>query len=136
MSTINPGCRGHGGFTLVEILVTMFLMSITLLVLAPVSLKVAAMSTQSTVAAQRSGVLSGEVQRLQLVAFEDLSTGRACTNFPTADFPHTRCVTVTSMSADSKRVTVTVTPTSAPARADSTVMDRHRGSPYNPLNPS
>ena len=136
MRTIESGDRRRGGFTLIEILVTMVLMSITLVVLAPVTLRVAMLSTASTIAAQRSGVLSGEVQRLELVAFDDLSTGSACTSFPTADFPHTKCVTVTSLSADRKRVTVTVTPASAASQPDSTTVDRQDAGRYNPLNPS
>jgi hypothetical protein len=68
-----------------------------------------------------------------MLSFESLSAGTTCSNFPSADFPHTECVTVVVVDSKTKRVIVIVTPASG--AADTTVSDRTEGGRDNPLSP-
>lgn len=126
--------RANAGFTLIEVLVSMVLLAVALLALAPLSYQVARMSTQATISTQRSAVLNGEVQRVEVMDFSTLSAGSTCTTFSSADFPHTKCVTVTDLGPNAKRVTVIVTPLGGGA-PDTTIVERYRGGRSNPLKP-
>ena len=122
------------GFSLVEILVTMVLLAVTLMCLMPVTMQVTRLGAQATVAAQRSAVLAGEIQRIEQQDFSSLSTGTICTDRSIADFAHTTCVTVTTLDASNKRVSVIVTPSISGA-ADTGTVALNRGLRYNPLSP-
>jgi prepilin-type N-terminal cleavage/methylation domain-containing protein len=125
--------RSQPGFSLVEVVVTIALLSIALASLAPLASRVARLSRRSTVEAQRTAILAGEVQRVEMVSFSSLSPGTSCSDFAHADFPHTECVTVADVDSQTKRVSIIVTPTDGPA--DTTVFDRSEGARDNPLSP-
>jgi prepilin-type N-terminal cleavage/methylation domain-containing protein len=125
--------RSQRGFTLVEVVVTIALLSVALLGLAPLASRVARLSRTSTLEAQRTAILAGAVQRVGMVSFSSLSPGTSCSDFSFADFPHTECVAVADLDPKTKRVTVIVTP--ANGAADSTVFDRSEGARDNPLSP-
>lgn len=124
----------ESGFSIIELLVAMLLLTLLLLGLVPLSLKVSRMSTQSTALTQRSAALGGEVQRLETLPFDSLAAGTTCASFVSSSFPHTNCVTVSIVNPKTKRLTVVVTPTGGVLGADSTVIERSRGSTGNPLN--
>jgi prepilin-type N-terminal cleavage/methylation domain-containing protein len=122
-----------GGFSLIEILISMVLLAVMLVSLAPVTMRVARLSTGSTVATQRAALLAGEAQRLELATFSSLTAGTTCYDFSSAEFPHSRCVRITDVDATTKRVTLTVAPTvGAP---DSVTVEKAQGGRYNPLKP-
>jgi len=126
--------RAERGFSLVEILVTIVLIAITLMCLMPVAMRVARQGAQATVDAQRTAILAGEVSRLEQLAFNSLSNGTTCTDYPTADFAHTTCITVSSLDAADKQVSVIVTPYTGGV-ADTSSVTLSRGTRYNPLAP-
>jgi prepilin-type N-terminal cleavage/methylation domain-containing protein len=123
----------ESGFTLIEIMVTIVLMAIVLLALAPLTLQVARLSSMATVDAQRTAVLSGEVSRIEAEEFDDLPAGTSCVDFSSADFPHTKCTTVTDIDSETKRVTVIVTPVNG-GPPDTTVVQRSKKGGRNPLH--
>lgn len=134
LTRANPRLRGAArGFSLIEVLISLVLLAVMFMTLAPITMRVARLSTGSTVATQRTAVLAGEAQRLELVDFADLAAGTTCYDFSAADFPHTKCVTITVINAISKRVTVVVTPTGGVA--DTATVERSQGGRYNPLKP-
>ena len=129
-----PTNRSSGperGFTLIEVMVSISLLGLTLAVMAPVTMRVARLSTGSTASTQRTAVLAGEVQRLEQVDFADLAPGTTCHNMTAADFPHWKCIRIASLNATTRRMAVIVTP--AGGTPDSVIFDRTSGSRYNPL---
>jgi len=126
--------RTERGFSLVEILVTIVLIAIALMCLMPVAMRVARQGAQATVLAQSTAALAGEVQRVEQLAFNSLSTGTSCTDYPTADFAHTTCITVSSIDASDKQVSVILTPYVGGV-PDTSTITVSRGTRYNPLAP-
>lgn len=129
----SPHRLGRGGFTLIEVLVAMVLVSIAMLGLGPVTLRVAQMSREFTVVSQRTGVLAGEVSRLEVQPFDALAAGTSCQMDSTSSVPHTTCTTVADVGAETKQVTVIVTPLDGTA-ADTSVLERSKGASSNPLD--
>lgn len=120
-----------GGFTLIEVMVSISLLGLTLMVMAPVTMRVARLSSRSTTATQRTAVLAGEVQRLEQLDFDDLTAGTTCQNETASDFPHWKCTRITNVNATTRRLVVIVTP--AGSTPDSLTFDKTRSSRYNPL---
>ena len=131
MSQSNRSRAADGGFTLIEVMVSISLLGLTLVVMAPVTMRVARMSSASTTSTQRTAVLAGEVQRLEQVEFEDLAAGTTCQNQTGSDFPHWKCTRITDLNATTRRLVVIVTP--AGSTPDSLAFDKTRSSRYNPL---
>ena len=127
------GRHARSGFSVIEVMVTMVLVAIAMLNLAPVMMKVSRLSTQATTQTQASAALGGEVQRLEAQAFDSLAVGSSCTTFSSSGFPHTKCVTVTAVNSKTKLVMVIITPLSGNARPDTTVIQRSKGAGTNPL---
>jgi Tfp pilus assembly protein PilV len=124
----------ESGFSLVEILGSMVLLAVTLMSLLPMTMRVAKLSRQQTDAIQRSAALAGEAQKIQIRDFTSLAAGKTCTNYATAGYPHTSCVTVTVIDSSTKQITIVVTPYGGGTASTSTTY-LSQGSRYNPLNP-
>lgn len=134
MTPAKPGTR-QGGFTLIELLVSVVLVAVVMAGLFPITFKVALQSRHSNVIAQRDAVTAGEVARLTSAAFPTLATGTTCTTFSVASFPHTKCVTISSLNTNRKQITVIVTPLNGSGtKPDTTVVERSQGKSGNPLN--
>jgi prepilin-type N-terminal cleavage/methylation domain-containing protein len=128
-----PG-RGTG-FTLVEVLVSLAVLSIALLALAPLSLLAARRASELNGAAYETGVLAAEVGRLDVLPYAQLAPGTTCTTVSTPPFPHTRCTTVNDISAKQKQVIVVVTPSgNALLQPDTTVIERTNPGNGSPLD--
>jgi Tfp pilus assembly protein PilV len=134
MSRTRGKPRDETGFSLVEILGSMVLLAVTLMSLLPMTMRVAKLGRQQTDAIQRNAALAGEIQRVQLLDFTSLAAGTTCTDYATAGYPHTTCVTVTVVDSSTKQVSVAVTPYGGGASSTSTAY-LSQGSRYNPLDP-
>lgn len=127
-------CRAQSGMSLVEIVVAMALVSAVLIPIAGISLMGTSRSLQAAGAGYRQGILVQEVNRLTAVPFVALPGFAGCTTVGSGTFPHTRCVTVTNVSATQRRITVAVTPAQPGVPPDSAVFDRTKPPTGNPLN--
>src|SRR5262249_27953459 len=101
-----------GGFTLVEIMISMVILGIVALSLAPLMLRSSHSATSVAGATYQSAVMSTEVTRLNAIKFDLLTVGTTCVTVTAQPLPYTKCTTVTSISATQRRVTVIVTPSS------------------------
>jgi prepilin-type N-terminal cleavage/methylation domain-containing protein len=99
-----------GGFTLVEVMVSMTLLSIASLALAPLLFRGARAAAATGNAAYQTATMSGEVAKVDAIPFDLLVMGTTCVTVTAPPFPHTRCTTVNNISAKTKQVTVVVTP--------------------------
>jgi prepilin-type N-terminal cleavage/methylation domain-containing protein len=122
------------GFSLVEIMVAMLILSITALSLAPLMLRASRTGKSAEAMLYEQAVMSTEVGRLNALPFDALSTGTTCQTVSTSPMAHTRCTTVTSVSSTVYRITVVVTPSGTGLKPDTVSFDRTQASTYNPLS--
>jgi prepilin-type N-terminal cleavage/methylation domain-containing protein len=127
--------RPIAGFTLIEVMVTVTLISVGIMVLGTMLMK----SSQSAVAASavsyQTAEIASELSRLDAIPFDLLADGTTCDTLTSGQLPRTRCSTIATVSANVKRATVTVTPTSSHAPpAQSVVIERSKPSAGTPLN--
>jgi len=79
--------------------------------------------------------MSTEVGRLNAMKFDLLPLGTTCVTVSAQPLPHTKCTTVTSISATQRRVTVIITPSSnSYVKPDTVTFDRTQALD-NPLTP-
>jgi prepilin-type N-terminal cleavage/methylation domain-containing protein len=136
---VNHAARGprrpETGFTLVEVMVSLAVLSLALLALAPLGLLAARQASVVHGTTYETGVLAAEVARVSVLPYAHLTTGTACTTVSTAPFPHTRCTTVTNASATRKQVAVVVTPAGNPLlQPDTVVIERTDPGHLSPLD--
>ena len=117
--------RPAGGFTMVEVLVSLVIMSCAAVVLGQLMFRASRASRLRSTATYRTAALTQAVERLGVIPFDSVLVGTSCTTVSAAPFPHSLCTTVTSISAVSRQATVVVTPAGAYALPpDSTVLVR------------
>jgi prepilin-type N-terminal cleavage/methylation domain-containing protein len=101
----------NDGFTLVEVLVSIMILSMGSLALGTLLLRGARAGTATSAVTYQTAALTSEAGRLGAIPFSLLAVGNTCVNVTTGPFLHTRCSNIVTVSALVKRVTVTVTPT-------------------------
>jgi|RhiMetdeSRZDD1v2_1073273.scaffolds.fasta_scaffold2218336_2 prepilin-type N-terminal cleavage/methylation domain-containing protein len=103
--------RSTAGFTMVEILVSLVILSFGTMVLGQLMFQGSKASRVRSTATYRTAALTQEVERLGVIPFDMVIVGSSCTTVSAGAFPHSLCTTVTSISTVSRQVTVVVTPT-------------------------
>lgn len=101
------------GFTMVEILVSLVILSFGAMVLGQLMFQGSRASRVRSTATYRTAALTREVERLGVIPFDLLTVGSSCSTVSAGLFPHSLCTTVASLSTVSRSVTVIVTPTGA-----------------------
>lgn len=113
MTTQTVSTQKTGGFTLVEVMVSMTLLSVASLALGSLLFRAARQAGAASAAAYQTASLSGEVNRMGAVPFDLLAPGTTCSTEATP-VPATRCTTINNVSSKIKQVTVVVTPSGNP----------------------
>ena len=123
------------GFTLVEVVVSMMILSVVLVSLAAVTFQTARRSLGAQGVDQRQAVLMQQINLFSAVPYDSLTNAAfiGCTTV-TATFPYTRCASVTALTATVRQVTVVVTPTRATVWSPDTAIIFRSKTPVNPLN--
>jgi prepilin-type N-terminal cleavage/methylation domain-containing protein len=123
------------GFTLIEVMVTITLISIGILVLGWLLLQSARSAEAAAAVSYQTTDLTSQVARLDALPFDQLAAGTTCDTVTASQLPRIRCSTIASLSAKVKRVTVTVTPTGSHAPpAQFVVFERSVSGNGTPLN--
>jgi prepilin-type N-terminal cleavage/methylation domain-containing protein len=123
------------GFTLVEVLVALVLVSVCSVGLGRLMFQAARTARVSGSATYQTAAMSAEVARLDAVPFDSVAAGTTCTTVTTPPFPHTRCTTVNNLSSKVKQVIVVVTPSgNSLLHPDTTVVVRSKNGNGTPLN--
>lgn len=112
------------GFTLIEVLISITILSVGTLALATLLARSSRQARAASMSVYQTAALSEEVGRLGAMPFNSLVAGNTCVTVTAAPLPHTRCTTITTVSAKVKSVKVKVTPTGALLVADSTMFER------------
>jgi prepilin-type N-terminal cleavage/methylation domain-containing protein len=123
------------GFTLIEIMVALVLLSFGAVVLGKSMFLAARTAQASANTVYRTAAISTEMSRLDAVPFDSLAAGTTCVTVSTPPFPHTRCTTVNNVSSKTRQVIVVVTPSgNSLLRPDTTIVVRTKSNNGQPLN--
>ena len=96
------------GFTMVEILVSLVILSFGAMVLGQLMFQGSRASRVRSTATYRTAALTREVERLGVIPFDLLTVGSSCSTVSAGLFPHSLCTNVASLSTVSRSVTVIV----------------------------
>ena len=124
------------GFTLIEVMVSMTILSVGILVLSGLLLRSSRMAEAASSVSYQTAILAAELGRYDAIPFTQLAAGTTCTTVTASPLPHDLCITITNVSANVRQVKVKVTPTGPTTiAADSVVFERSiSGYPANPLD--
>ena len=124
------------GFTLVEVLVTITLISVGILVLGGMLLRSARAAEAASAISYQTAAMASEVARLDALPFTALAAGTTCDTLAVAQLPRVRCSIVAVVSPKLTRVTVRITAIGNPLiPADSVIFERSiSGDVVPPLN--
>jgi prepilin-type N-terminal cleavage/methylation domain-containing protein len=124
------------GFTLVEVLVTITLISTGILVLGGMLLRSARAAEAASAVSYQTAAMASEVARLDALPFTALAAGTTCDTLAVAQLPRIRCSIVAVVSPKLTRVTVRITAIGNPLiPADSVIFERSiSGDVVPPLN--
>ena len=129
---ILSACRE--GFSLVEIVVTMVILSVILMSLATLTGYTAQQSLRAANATGRQAVALQEANRIAALPYTALpGTAAGCSNVTIGQLGYQRCYTVTT-GARFRDVMVVITPQRAGAFADTVRLRRVINATPNPLN--
>lgn len=113
------------GFTLVEVLVSMTVLSLGLALLGTLLVRSARQATAASSVVYENAALTKEIGRLGAMPFAALAAGTTCTTVTAHPMPHQICTTITATNPKRKTIKVKVTPSGNPLlRADSTMFER------------
>jgi prepilin-type N-terminal cleavage/methylation domain-containing protein len=121
------------GFTLVEVLVTITLISTGILVLGGMLLRSARAAEAASAVSYQTAAMASEVARLDALPFTALAAGTTCDTLAVAQLPRIRCSIVAVVSPKVTRVTVRITAIGNPlVPADSVIFERSISGPVVP----
>ena len=113
------------GFTLVEVLVSMTVLSLGLALLGTLLVRSARQATAASSVVYENAALTKEIGRLGAMPFAALAAGTTCTTVTAHPMPHQICTTITATNPKRKTIKVKVTPSGNPLlKADSTMFER------------
>ena len=113
------------GFSLIEVMVAMTVLSIVMMSLAKIGVAVAVKGRTNDLVAKRNAALQLEANKLGTVPFGSLGTWSTTTRtFTLGDFSYTRRTTISSMNMYRYVVKVVVIPTLDATKKDSVMFDR------------
>jgi prepilin-type N-terminal cleavage/methylation domain-containing protein len=134
MTIQNRPSQKTGGFTLVEVMVSMTILSVGSLALGSLLVRATRQAGAASAAAYQTAMVSGEVSRMGAEPYDLLVAGTTCLSI-TTPFPGTRCTTINNISPKVKQVTVVVSPSGNPLlHPITTSFTRTISGNGNPLN--
>jgi prepilin-type N-terminal cleavage/methylation domain-containing protein len=125
LMTRSQASRQTGGFTLIEVMVSVTILSVGVLVLGGFLLRSARTAEAASAVSYQTAIMAAEVGRLDAIPFDLLAAGTVCDTVTTSPLPRIRCTVITNVSTKIRQVKVRVTPTGNPLlRPDSVLFDR------------
>jgi prepilin-type N-terminal cleavage/methylation domain-containing protein len=123
------------GFTLIEVLVSLTIVSVGVLALGNLLVRSIRTAEAASKVSLQTAVMATEAARLDAVPFGLLAAGTTCQTVTALPFPHTLCTTITNISAKLRHVKIVVTPNGQPPMpADSVMFERSISGNGTPLN--
>jgi prepilin-type N-terminal cleavage/methylation domain-containing protein len=114
MTTHPSTSQPTGGFTLVEVMVSMTLLAVASLALGTLLFRAARQANAASTASYQTAMINSQASRLSALPFDQLpAAGTTCVNV-TTPFTGTQCTTINNVSSKVKQVTVVITPSGNP----------------------
>jgi prepilin-type N-terminal cleavage/methylation domain-containing protein len=137
MTALTQPARQSGGFTLIEILVSITILAGGIMALGTLMARGAKAAGAASGGSELTTILGAEAARFDALPFTMLVAGTTCVTVTGVSFPYTECTTITNISPKLRRVSVVVTPTNNPLlQPDSVVFERSiSGDAAPPLGP-
>ena len=125
--------RAQGGFSLVEVLVAITLLSVVLLGVSRLTFVMARRFYSLSGGAARGGIVAQQMNQFTAMAFDSLKSRAGTITVNKPPLPYTRVVTVDSLSPKLRRVTIVITPLNTVFRPDTLIILRTKpaGNPFN-----
>jgi prepilin-type N-terminal cleavage/methylation domain-containing protein len=130
--TVRRRRRARRGFSLVEVLVALTLLSLVLMSMAKMAFTIAAAGRLNDTVAKRTAVLTQEANKFNAMSFDSLATvSTASKTYTMGDFKFTRTLTITTNSSTRKTIKIVITPFYNTTKKDSVFVIRTKpaGSP-------
>ena len=118
--------RKRDGFMMLELMVSVLMLTTVLVTLAAMAVQVASRSLRITGDSYRNGVLIQEVNRLQTLPYSALAAGTTTTTVTALPYPHTRTITITQPATNVFSIKLVITPTRAAFKKDSVMFVRRK----------
>ena len=126
--------RGRAGFSLLEVMVAMTMLSIILMSLAKISTAISVRSRSNDLVAKRSAILTLEANKFGAMPFDSLRAFSTTSVTRTlGGFAYTRTLTVTNTGSTLSTVKIVITPTLSTTLKDSVTFDRTKPATSTPL---
>lgn len=122
------------GFSLVEVIVAMLLLSIAISALASLTFSVSQHAVKVSGGAFRNAVLMHEVNRLETLPYDSLPVATVSTGVTTGPYKHNRVVTIAEPATAVKTVQIVITPLNTRFRPDTIKFTRTRARTTRVLN--
>lgn len=126
--------KNRQGVSLVEVIVAMTLLGVVLSSLAGLTFQASQRSLNVAAEGYRQGILLQEVNRMTATPWAQIAGAAGCSTVTGGTFPHTRCVTVSTLSSTARRIRVIVTPSQPGVRPDTITFERSNAPAGNPLS--
>lgn len=122
------------GFSLIEVMVALTLMSVVLVSVAKIGVALTTNGRLNDIATKRNAVLQLEANKFGAVPFASLAGwSTADRSLSQGGFDYTRRLSITKVSSQRYTVTITVIPTLDPSKKESVAFDRTLPSSGTPL---
>jgi prepilin-type N-terminal cleavage/methylation domain-containing protein len=124
----------RGGFSLIEVIVAMALLTIVMILLASMSLSIGRRGRMNAYAAKRNLALSQQTGRINTMPFADLTTlSSGTTQMLVGDFSFNRRLTVQQLAPSFYVIQIVIAPIASEFRPDSVTIYRSRPPAGTPL---
>ena len=129
-----PRDRRRAGFSLLEVMVAMTMLSIVLMSLAKLSTIISVRSTSADLVAKRTAILQLEANKFGAMPFDSLRLFSTTTVTRTlGGFGYSRAITRVDNSSTRSTIKIVITPAANTALKDSVTFDRTKPATTTPL---
>jgi prepilin-type N-terminal cleavage/methylation domain-containing protein len=118
--------RSHAGFSLVELLVALTLLSFVLVSMAQITFALARRFYALSGGAARDAVIAQQVNQFTAMPFDSLKRRAGTVTVNKPPLPYARRITVDSLTPRLRRVTIVITPLNPAFRPDTVVIERSK----------
>ena len=134
MTSASRRPRRRAGFSLVEVIIALTVLSVAMMMLARLSLLVSQRGRTNDLVSKRNAALAQEAGRFGVMSFSDIAKQSSGSTFMlVGDFSFTRIVTVTATTANRYTIKIVVAPIASEFKPDSVVFSRTRPATGSPL---
>ncbi len=124
----------RNGFSLVEVMIALTILSVVLLALGGLMFQVSQRSRSSAATTYRTAAAQKVAAQIQSMPWDSINGAIGCTADSSGLIAYNRCISVTSVGAKTKQVTVVISPTGLfTALPETLLVVRSKSRPVSPF---